>query len=213
MRNKTQKIVVVGASGRTGSLVIKELLKRGYSNIVAVIHKKPLKLPETQKVTQITANATSEQMQDIIKDADVVINTIGTRNIFRPNSFASSKAIYPYLSKDSLYLTLSALGVGSSNKSLSFSARFILNTGLRAVIQDKRKMEDFITSQENAASYIIIRCGGLLQGNSTLGVPLVREAPSKLTGVIHRHYIARIIVDLIESPDTYNKIWETAELE
>lgn len=211
--DKNASILIIGATGNIGRLVLDELRNREYTNISAFIrpHSKATTLPE-ENFKLVIGDATDKMlMQSIIPRYDVVINCIGARRIWSPNSLSSTSAIIPHLKKKSLYITLSALGVKKSFQSMGRIAKFIFSTALHRVMKDKEKMEELI--HESDISFVILRPGGMIESDEKTGVPVVKEAPSNLTGTIQRKYVAQILVDFIEKPETHNKVWEAVEIE
>ncbi|GEM_PF-2690111 len=211
--DKNIAILLIGATGNVGHFVLDELKARGYTNISVFIrtHSKTTTLPD-DNFKLIIGDATDQTlMANFVPKYDVVINCIGARRIWSPNSLSSTKAIVPYLKKKSLYITLSALGVKKSFHSMGRIAKFIFSTALQPIMRDKARMEEYI--QTSHVPFVILRPGGIIESDTKVGVPVVKEAPSNLSGTIQREYVARILVDFIEKPETHNKIWEAVEIE
>jgi len=69
------KVAVLGASGRAGSEITKELASRGHS--VLAIARKPEAIPAGPGVTAVKGDASdADALADLIKDSDVVVSAL-----------------------------------------------------------------------------------------------------------------------------------------
>ena len=70
------KIAVLGATGRTGRLLVPELLRRGHS--VSVLVRDPDRLPPEQGVGVVVGDSRDPSaLAELIKGADVVVSALG----------------------------------------------------------------------------------------------------------------------------------------
>jgi putative NADH-flavin reductase len=77
MKQKINKIAVIGGSGKAGKYLIKQLLHEGYS--IKVLIRNPERFPfQYASIEMITGDATHcESINALLKGADAVISTLG----------------------------------------------------------------------------------------------------------------------------------------
>ncbi|WKZ29837.1 MAG: SDR family oxidoreductase [Candidatus Dojkabacteria bacterium] len=205
-------ILLIGATGRTGRFVLSELLRRGYSKITIILRNDTVKEAFTSlPITTVIGDATSEPlMKDLLPKTDIVINCMASDNVLRPNEIEVTKLVTKYLPKGHLYLTISSIGVAESFKNLTIAAKLFFKTVMGSVMKQKGEIEKSV--KDSGLKYVIVRPGGLLDEEKTDKVAVVKEAPSNVSGTIVRSKLATIMLDLMENPESHNKIWECAEI-
>lgn len=158
-------VLVFGATGKTGSKIIKKLLREGYSvkafarNIEKINHI----IHENFSVSQGDVR-NSKAVEDAVKVSDIVVSALGNLRLFRntiisdgvTNIIAAMK-----LHGKSRLLFMSSLGVGDSKWQLGLIYNFIyLPTFLYNVFKDKERQEKII--HESGLAWTIIRPAGFL---------------------------------------------------
>lgn len=207
---KNSSIVVIGATGRTGSLVVKELLNRGYTNITALSRsEQKLEMIGDKSITKVVTNPKAKNYTQNFTDADIIINCIGSDNLLAPIEFDVTNQVVETMKPTALYVVISAIGVGISWKNLTIRAKLFFGSAIRLVLNAKQKIEKLL--EQGSVNYIIVRPGALVDADKD-GVAVVKPAPSKLFGTISRKALAKIIVDLVGDKASYKKTWECIEI-
>jgi dTDP-4-dehydrorhamnose reductase len=101
------------------------------------------------------------------------------------------------------------LGINESFKTLPLLSKIVFQTLFRNVAKDKVAIEDKVKT--SGKRYIILR-PGLLTDKDNNAVTVVKPAPSSMFGRINRKKLAKVIVDLMENPDSYNTTWEAVDV-
>jgi uncharacterized protein YbjT (DUF2867 family) len=205
-------ILLIGATGRTGRFVLSELLRRGYKNITIIIRNPEVKHAFTSlPITTVIGDATDPStMKEILSKSDIVLNCMASDNIMRPNEIEVTKLVTEFLPKGKLYLTISSIGVAESFRNLTIAAKLFFKTVMGSIMKQKGEIEQSV--KNSGLNYVIVRPGGLLDEEKTDRVAVVKQAPSSVSGTIARSKLATIMLDLMENPESHNKVWECAEI-
>jgi putative NADH-flavin reductase len=210
---KEKKIFLIGANGRTGHYVLDELLSRGYknSNITALIRQPEQKERfDRMNITTVLTDARDpEIMKATLKDKHIVINCMSSDSYVRPTEKEVTENILNHIGKDTIYVIVSTLGINESFKTLPLLSKIVFQTLFRNVAKDKVAIEDKVKT--SGKRYIILR-PGLLTDKDNNAVTVVKPAPSSMFGRINRKKLAKVIVDLMENPDSYNTTWEAVDV-
>jgi len=158
-------VLVFGATGKTGRIIVKKFLKDGYSvkafvrNIKKVNHI----VHENFSVAQGDVR-NAKAVEDAVKDSDIVISALGNLKVFRNTIISDGVANIVAAMKlhgKSRLLFMSSLGVGDSKWQLGLIYNLIyLPTFLRNVFKDKERQEKII--HESGLAWTIIRPAGFL---------------------------------------------------
>lgn len=159
MTNKT-KILVFGASGRTGKLIVKNLLRQGHA-VVAFVRdfKKVDKIVHDNFSIVEGSIADNQAVGDAIQHCDIVISALGNMKVVK-NTIISDGVnnIITAMKKHnkSKLLFISSLGVGDSKGQLGLLYNLVyLPTFLRNVFRDKERQEKLI--HDSGLDWTIIR--------------------------------------------------------
>jgi len=204
-----KKVLVAGATGRAGQLIVQELLKRGYK--VRALMVPPFDSPETSGLTGVEfaeGDLTSVPvLEKAMEGVQFAISAIGSK---KPFSGAENDKI-DNMGNQNLaraakakglkqIVVISSVGVGNSCDAVSPMYRWPMFFVLRA----KGKSEDFIRSC--GIDYTIIRPGGYNDGE--LPDEVAFGEGGKITGRVKRSQIARVCVDALENPAMKNRTFE-----
>jgi uncharacterized protein YbjT (DUF2867 family) len=202
-------VVVAGATGRAGRLVVQELLKRGYK--VRALMVPPFDSPETSGLTGVEfaeGNLTSVPvLEKAMEGAQYAISAIGSK---KPFSGAENDKI-DNMGNQNLaraakakglkqIVVISSIGAGNSKNAVSCMYKWPMMSVLKA----KSKSEAFI--QSCGIDYTIIRPGGY--NDDVIGDEVAFGEGGKITGRVKRSQIARVCVDALESPALKNRTFE-----
>jgi len=204
-------VVVAGATGRAGRLIVGELLKRGYRVRALVIPPFDPPHPEgfpTERVEFVEADLTSvASLEKAVRGAQYLISAIGSK---KPFNTAENERIDNMGNQNlaraakaqglSHIVVISSIGAGDSRNTISLLYRLSMNLVLRA----KEKSEAFIRSC--GISYTIIRPGGYTE--KELPDEIAFGEGGKVTGRVKRSQIARVCVDALENPAMKNRTFE-----
>jgi len=194
------KIAVLGASGRTGILVVEELLRRGH-NVNGLTFKKPENYNE--KVNWIFGDATNpESLKQCLDGVAAVISTLGhTKNTKTPIQTDSMKALVNILrGTNTRIVSMTGTRVRRDGDKPSLLDRF-LNIGIKIV--DPKRVSDGIDHakvlQESGLNFTILRVLKLSKSEKLQNVHLTSGGPA--LNLISRATVAKLLVDLAESND------------
>lgn len=159
MTNKT-KILVFGASGRTGKLIVKKLLQQGHT-VTAFVRdfKKVDKIVHDNFSIVEGSIANSEAVDAAIQHCDIVISALGNMKLMKNTIISDGVnniiAAMKKYNKTRLFF-ISSLGVGDSKGQLGLLYNLIyLPTFLRNVFRDKERQEKLI--HDSGLNWTIIR--------------------------------------------------------
>jgi uncharacterized protein YbjT (DUF2867 family) len=208
MEKNREIIVVAGATGRTGKLVVEELLVRGYQVRAMVRSAAQACALQREGVELVEGDLTSpESLKKIMDGAHFLISAIGSKKPFnkeennRVDNMGNQNLTKAALAKGVRHMVvISSIGVGNSRYAISFFFRLLMTPVLRM----KEKSEEFIRTC--GISYTIIRPGGLadkdLPGKTVFG------EGGKISGSVSRKEIARVCVDALTNLSMKNRTLE-----
>jgi len=208
MEQVKQIVVVAGATGRTGKLIVNELVTRGYL-VRAMVRSAALAgALQREGVELAEGDLTSvDSLEKIMEGAQYLISAIGSKKPFnkeennRVDNMGNQNLAKAALTKGVRHMVvISSIGVGNSRYAISFFFRLLMTPVLRM----KEKSEEFIRTC--GISYTIIRPGGLadkdLPGKTVFG------EGGKISGSVSRKEIARVCVDALTNPSMKNRTLE-----
>lgn len=209
------KILLLGATGRTGKFVIEEALKRGHQ--ISAIARDPEKLKDYPiEITQGTPYdyATVEKA---ITACDAVINTL---NISRKsdNPWAPLAAPEDLISKAASntitamekagvkrFVALSTIGAGRSWKKTPAILRLIVSiSNLKYAFRDHGRQEEIL--ENSSVSYTICRAPMLSKEINTKGAIAVKEFENPPNLVLSRNSAAEFFLKIIEDVEHIREV-------
>lgn len=195
------RIVVLGANGRTGTLVVQEALARG-DTVTAVVRseaKRPVLQHDGLNVV-IGDPCNAQFLTEVFHDQDAVISTLGGR---MPTKTATS--IY-WKSADAITEAAWITGVKKvivTSTALLFPPRSwfdrFLTVAVRNVVQSAKKMEQRFCASD--LDVIFARCGFLSDVDDT-SYRAERGSLPKNGSSVSRNALARFLVDKVRDPIT-----------
>ncbi|MGJ4881057.1 MULTISPECIES: NAD(P)-dependent oxidoreductase [unclassified Bradyrhizobium] len=198
-------ILVLGATGGTGRLIVRDALARGHH--VTALVRSPDKAGDLQGAQLIVGDARDEAtLRKALKGQDVVISSLGTSlSPFREVTTlsTSTRALVKAMEAENVarLVAITGIGAGDSRGHGGFVYdRLILPLLLRNVYADKNRQEAII--RDSGLDWVIVRPAML---NDKPGGQTVR-ALTDLTGfhggTIARADVARFAVDQV-SDDSF----------
>lgn len=193
------KVAVLGASGRTGELVIEELLKRGHT-VNALSRRQPTN--QQSGVSWFIGDAINEDnLRQCIDGADAVISALGhTKNTKSPIQTDSMSVLLKIIGSDVKIISLTGTGVRQTGDKPSIADR-AMNYIVKLI--DPKRIDDGIQHanilKNSNADWKILRVLKLMNGQSIENVKLTSGGPARV--FINRITVAKLLVDLAEVSD------------
>ena len=202
------KILVLGATGRTGKFIIEEALKKGH--YVTAIARNAVKL-ERYKIEIIQGTPYDyETLEKALMDCDAVINTL---NVSRKsdNPWAPLTAPKDLISKSAAnaikvmektgnkrFVALSTIGAGRSWKSTPAILKFIVSiSNLKHAFIDHGKQEEIL--ENSPVEYTICRAPMLSTDINSSGVTACPETENPKSMKLSRNSAAEFFIKIIEN--------------
>ncbi|MEJ2052990.1 MAG: NAD(P)H-binding protein, partial [Calditrichaceae bacterium] len=178
------KILLLGATGRTGKRIIEQALQRGHK--IAAIVRKPEDI-QTYKVDIIQGTPYDyDTVERAIKGCNAVINTL---NISRKsdNPWSRLRAPEDLISKSAVnaikameksgirrFIALSAIGAGRSRKKIPWILKIVISfSNLKYAFHDHGKQEEIL--ENSAMDYTICRAPFLSDKENDTGAVATPE--------------------------------------
>jgi len=194
------KVLVLGAGGRTGDLVVERALAAGHT-VTAFVHDHVSPQPAGVR-TIVGDSENAEVVAEAVAGQDAVIDAIGGRTPYKSTDLESKTArnVVDAMQAHGArrLVAVSMMGVGDSKAQAPFWYEFLLQpTFLRGVDKDKARMESVVTG--SGLEYIIAR-PPLLTDEEAKGCSLVIHQEG--TGhKITRADLAQFLVDQLTCDD------------
>jgi putative NADH-flavin reductase len=206
------KVVIFGANGKTGLLVVEQALAKGHQ-VIAYIRRPGSIRIDNPKLKIVVGNLNETlKMKDTIKGADACISTLGTGSLTKhsPEMMTGIKNIVSIMetAKVHRFIYLSSLGAGESIYLIPQPLRFILSKiFLRVTLADHNTNENTIMNSK--LKWTLVRPGSLtdgqLTGNLKHGSENVR---TKESSSISRANVASFIVQqLTDTTYLQKSVW------
>jgi putative NADH-flavin reductase len=209
---KLMKIVIFGASGKTGLLVVNEALALGYEVIAYVRNKESIKLDNPNlKVVEGHLNE-KDKLKLAITGSDACISTLGGKSLTKHSLeiLEGIDNIVTIMEEVNVkrFIYMSSHGVGNSRTSIPQPFRFlIVDLMLRVPMADHNTNESRIA--ESRLEWTFVRPGGLTDGAKT-GNMKHGHIETKLKGSvsISRSNVAVFLLNQVTNKDYVNKsVW------
>jgi putative NADH-flavin reductase len=204
------KILILGATGRTGRLIVEEALKQGYELNVLVRDKNKISFSSKSiKIYQGTP-ACRTDLAAAIQGCELIISAL---SIARASDAPWSKLITPeYFISESMknviaeagqqtlkrLITISAWGVGETKKEIPFWLRWLINhTNLRPVYAEHESQEKLLANSN--LNWTAVRPVALNDSKKIKTLKVSFNNFPKPSLYISRQSVAKFIVDLVKS--------------
>jgi putative NADH-flavin reductase len=204
------KILLLGATGKTGKLLIDEATKRGHT-IVAIARVPGKLIGYSLKIVQGTPYD-YETVERAVTGCDAVINLL---DVSRKTSNPFAKLISPkdLISRSagnaikameaegiSRFIALSTIGAGYSWKTAPLILRFFVSiSNMKYAFRDLGRQEALL--EHSTLDYTICRAPKLTDEKKGTGYRITTEDVSPLTSRLSRIFAAACCLNLIENND------------
>jgi uncharacterized protein YbjT (DUF2867 family) len=202
------KILILGATGRTGKLVIEEAMKQGHEPVA--VARDPSKLAGMGATVVSGTPYEPETIRSAMPGCEAVITTL---NVSRNSDFpwAALRAPTDLISKSAAnaveamkehgvrrIVALGALGAGSSRAAMPGLMRFVIDhSNLRPAFEDHGRQEALLTG--SGMDFTVARAPMLTNDETDRGIAVKREGDDgKLRPKLGRRSAARFFVEIIE---------------
>ena len=197
------KILVLGATGGTGRLVVSDALAKGHSVVALVRSKAAAALPEAEL---IEGNVCNENILERALDScDAVVSALGTGMGFRKVNLLTdaTRAMISAITRSGArrLVCISALGVGDSHGHGGFVFDRVFQPMLLSeAYRDKGRQEGAIRA--SSLDWVIVRPAMLTDDPARGSIRAVIDLTSINGGKIARADVARFVVDQLTT-DTW----------
>jgi putative NADH-flavin reductase len=208
------KILILGATGRTGRLIVDEALKQGYDLNVLVRDKNKTSFPSKSiKVYQGTPVRQTD-LAAAMQGCDLIISALGIvrasdapwSKLITAKDFISEsiKNVIAEADQQNLkrLITVSAWGVGETKKEIPFWLRCLINyTNLGPVYAEHEKEEKLLANSN--LNWTAVRPVALNDSPKIKTLKVSFNNSPKPSLQISRQSVAKFIVDMVKS-DKYD---------
>ncbi|MBT2623640.1 SDR family oxidoreductase [Chryseobacterium sp. ISL-6] len=204
------KILILGATGRTGRLIVEEVLKQGYDLNVLVRDKN--KLPFHSKSVKVYQGTPThrEDLAAAMQGCDLIISALSIARasdapwskLITPKNFIteSMKNVISEAGQQNLkrLITISAWGVGETQKEIPFWLRWLINyTNMRPIYAEHESQEKLLKSSN--LSWTAVRPVALNDSKKIKTLKVSFNNLPKPSLSICRQTVAKFIVDSVKS--------------
>ena len=201
------RLLVVGASGGTGRLVVSQALER--ADEVHAFVRRPGALPTHTRMLEVvgTLPADRDALVQAARGQDAVISTIGVGKSFTPNGLIeSSVPVLVSAMKSANVRRLvftSAFGIGPTWQDTPLVPRIFMRTLLRRVYRDKEAGEAQLIS--SGLDWTLVYPTGLTDGAATNTYRVGEHLPLRGFPSVARANVADCILKVVADPSTIGK--------
>jgi uncharacterized protein YbjT (DUF2867 family) len=198
------KVLVLGATGGTGRLIVRDALTKGHS-VVALVRSKARAL-DLPGADLIEGDARDEgALMRALDGCDAVISALGTGIGFRKVDLlaVATRALVTAMARNGVrrLVCISALGVGDSRGHGGFVFdRLFQPLLLRHAYKDKDRQEAAIRA--SSLDWVVVRPGMLTDDPASGSVRAVTDLAGVKGGKIARADVARFVVEQLTA-DTW----------
>jgi putative NADH-flavin reductase len=194
------KVLVLGASGPTGSLFVEQAAAASH-HVTAFVRRDAAAPPGAARV--VVGDATdAAAMSSAVAGQDAVVSTLGVRTM-TPHALQqrAMSVLVPAMERENVrrLVIMSALGVGETAGSAPWFPRLMYALLLRAIFADKAAGEAIVTA--SSLDWTIVHPPLLTNGPAT--GKYVAAASPRLTGMpkISRADVARFMLHTLALPE------------
>jgi putative NADH-flavin reductase len=202
--NKTgSRLLLLGATGATGRLIVRDAVARGH--VVTALVRSPEKAGDLEGATVVKGDARDEgALRAALQDQDAVISALGTpASPFREVTLlsAATRALVSAMKGEgvSRLVVITGIGAGDSAGHGGFLFdKVIFPLLLRHVYADKDRQERII--RDSGLDWVLVRPAILNNKTGRGAVRALEDLSGFNGGSISRQDVARFVVDQAENP-------------
>jgi uncharacterized protein YbjT (DUF2867 family) len=202
MKNEKENVLVAGANGTTGKLIVELLNKSDQYTPIAMVRKQNQKDSfEKQNIKAVLADLEQEsEVENAVKKIEKVIFAAGSKgkNVIGVDQEGAKKLIKAAKNSGvNKFVMLSTMGADNPS----------VNQELKDYLQAKQNADNYL--QESGLEYSIVRPGSLTDNDSTGKIDLKKKLDNQ--GKITRADVAKTLVEVLESKLKQNQIFEIVQ--
>jgi uncharacterized protein YbjT (DUF2867 family) len=201
-RSSETKILVLGATGPTGRLLVNQALGRGYK--VTALVRSPENAPDMKGVQLIVGDARDERLlRQAVKGQDAVLSALGTpASPFKQVTLlsAATRALVNAMKMEQVSRLIAITGIGAGDSAGHGGFLFdkvIFPLLLRNVYADKNRQEGII--RESGLDWVIVRPSVLNQKPGRGTIRTMTDLSDFHGGTISREDVAKFVLDQVLS--------------
>ena len=201
----TMKVLVIGAAGRTGRLVVEQATSAGHE-VTALVRR-----ADEYKVNDVRifqGDATNQaDMDSAVIGQDAVVDAAGSKSPWKTTSLESTIAevTIESMRRHNVHrlVVISMAGQGDSMAVVPIYERFLFSTMLRGDYKDKAKMESAVRS--SGLDWIVVRPPFLTNGDATQNVRVLQATLGDKAHTLPRRDLASFLVAQLSQDDYLRK--------
>ena len=204
------KILVLGATGRTGKFILEEALKKGHK--ISAIARDPKKLENFEIDITVGTPYDYETMETAIAGCDAVINTLNVSRksdspwapLAAPKDMISKSASNAIKAMEKTgikrFVALSTIGAGRSWRTSPAVLRlFVSISNLKHAFQDHGRQEELL--EKSLIDYTICRAPMLTADINSSGAAATIEGEKPKSMKLSRNSAAEFFIRIIENKE------------
>ncbi|MGO1244222.1 MAG: NAD(P)-dependent oxidoreductase [Sphingobacterium sp.] len=204
------KILLLGATGRTGRLIVEEALKQGYELNVLVRDKNKIFFnSKSIKVYQGTPTRRAD-LAAAMQGCDLIISALGIvrasdapwSKLITPKNFISEsiKNVIVEAGQQNLkrLITISAWGVGETKKQVPFWLRWLINYSNMGPVYAEHELEEKLLANSDL-NWTAVRPVALNDSDKIKTLKVSFNNSPKPSLYVSRKSVAKFIVDIVKS--------------
>lgn len=196
------KVLVIGAAGKTGSVVVERAMAAGHE-VTAFVHNADGYEPPSG-VRVVEGDATDGATMDAaVRGQEAVLDTIGGKTPYKATTLETSVAntIMDSMRRNGVrrLVVTSMIGEGASRENSTIFVRLLLSTFLRGADKDKAEMESAVS--RSGMDWVILRPAVLSDEPAKGDVRLFHAETGEKTHKITRADLASFMVAQLSSDE------------
>jgi putative NADH-flavin reductase len=152
-------VLIIGATGRTGSLLVEQGLAVGFTITAFARHTDKITI-QHDRLRVLQGDATdAAAIESAVIGQHAVIDVIGARNLDQPTGLFSKNTgnLIAAMTQHNVprYVMLSGLGAGDSRKDMGVVSRLLFRVMLSTLYEDKTRAENLLMRSDR--EWVIVR--------------------------------------------------------
>ncbi|MFE7527775.1 NAD(P)-dependent oxidoreductase [Kitasatospora sp. NPDC057542] len=209
------RIAVVGATGRTGRLVVDLALTAGHT--VTAVARDPARLPHFAHGTPLTARADVGRpgsLYEPLNGQDAVVAALGTTGrrattVFSDGARELTAAVRAGGARHLVTMSSAGLDTGRLPFAQRVVTRLVVDRLYREIHRDLARMEAVLAGSDTA--WTVVRVPMLKDGPPSAGPQVSYDRPLPRAGTATRATVAEWIVGHLGDPETFRRLVHLAD--
>ena len=212
----TKRILLLGATGRTGSLALEYALAQGFE-VTALVRRPDAIAVKSDRLTLIEGSPlNADDVARAFAGCDAVVSALNNNrtsdnpwakrlspSLFMTNSIRNCLTVMKEQNKRRI-LVLSSIGVNESFDDAVFFMRWLIrNTNLRYTFQDHDAQESEL--RRSGMDWTAVRAAGLNNGTKIKSLVVSYYNEPEPAWMISRLQTARYLIDSVQDQSTFRK--------